>query len=96
MLYFIYDQIFKKIIKQILSSIFFNFLILMFVLLPWLRCCIWLIGYVAAVTANCCQHDNGFCQFYAWHALSFNLSVDKMAICRAFTSIILLLSDDRR
>jgi hypothetical protein len=31
----------------------------MFVLLPWLRSCISLIGYIAAVTANCCQQENG-------------------------------------
>jgi hypothetical protein len=31
----------------------------MFVLLPWLRSCIWLISYDAADTTNCCQHDNG-------------------------------------
>jgi hypothetical protein len=31
----------------------------MFVLLPWLRSYIWLIGYITAVTANSRQHDNG-------------------------------------
>jgi hypothetical protein len=30
----------------------------MFVLLPWLRYCIWLIGYGDAVPANCSQHEN--------------------------------------
>jgi hypothetical protein len=31
----------------------------MFVLLQWIRSYLWLISYVAAVTANCCQHENG-------------------------------------
>jgi hypothetical protein len=48
----------KRVVIRPTMFIFFNFNV-RFVTMARLRSCIWLIGYVTAVTVSCCLHDSG-------------------------------------